>query len=65
MVARGDSQKRIEALLEACGVLLPELVLQKHADGVHAHALGHAQFLVIERRIPGGCLEHFKLVDSV
>jgi hypothetical protein len=58
-------EEGVEALLEAFGILLPELVLQEDAHGVHADALRHAEFFVVELRIPGGGLKHFELIDGV
>jgi hypothetical protein len=39
-VAGSDSQKLIKAFLEADWGLLPKLVLQKDAYGIHADSLG-------------------------
>ena len=64
MLAR-DGEEGVEALLEAFGILLPELVLQEDAHGVHADALRHAELFVVQLRIPGGSLKHFELIDGV
>ena len=65
VVLGGDGEEGVEALLEAFGVLLPELVLQEDAHGVHADGLRHAEFFVVELRVEGGGLKHFELVDGV
>src|SRR3954467_785375 len=64
-MAGSDAEKSIQALHETFGVLLPKLILQENAHGVHADRLTQPQFSVIDGRIEGGGLEHLKLVDSV
>jgi hypothetical protein len=64
-VVRGDGEKFVEVLLEAFGILLPELVLQEDAHGIHADTLRHAEFFVVELRIPGCGLKHLQLIDGV
>ena len=49
VVPGGDAEEGVEALLEAFGVPLPELVLEEDARGVHADGLGHAELAVVER----------------
>lgn len=65
MMTGGDSKESIEAADESFGILLPELVLQEDAHGVHADGLGKAEFTVIDCRVEGGGLKHLELVDGV
>ncbi len=65
VVLRGDGEEGVETPFEALGILLPELVLQEDAHGVHADALGHAELFVVQTRVEGGCLKHLELVDGV
>ncbi len=65
VVLCGDGEEGVEALVEAFGVLLPELVLQEDAHGVHADGFAEAEFVVVERGVEGGGLEHLELVDGV
>ena len=60
----GDGQKCVDALLKALRILLPEQVVQEHAHGVHADALGPAQFAVDGGRIEGVGLPHLQFVDG-
>jgi hypothetical protein len=61
----GNGQKLIDAVLKACGILLPNEVVQEDAHGVHAQALCPPELAIDLRRIEGRCLPHFKFVDGV
>ncbi len=50
VMLRGDAKEVVEPFGEALGVLLPELILQKDAHGVHADGFGKTQFLVVQLR---------------
>src|SRR6185437_1778975 len=58
-----NGQEGVDSVPEACRILLPEQVVEKHPHGIHAQALGPAQFLVDLLRIESVRLPHFKLVD--
>ena len=47
LVPGGDRQELVDALAESLGVLLPELVVQEHAHGVHADASAQPSSLSI------------------
>ncbi len=64
VVLRGDGEKGVDALLEAFGILLPKLVVEEDAHGVHADGLRPAQLLVDLLRVKGIGLPHFQLVDG-
>src|SRR5947207_2631459 len=40
VMARGDGQEAVEALLKAGGILLPKQIVQEDAHGVHAEGFG-------------------------
>ncbi len=66
MVLRAQMPEELaQPLEEALRVLLPQQVVQEDAHRVHADAFGHAEFLVVQRRIPGLGLEHLQLIDRV
>ena len=65
VVFRGDGEEGVEALLEAVGVLLPELVLEEDAHGVHADGFSEAELTVVDRGVEGLGLEHLEFVDGV
>ncbi len=65
MVLCCDGEEGVESFGEALGVLLPELILQEDAHGVHADGFGEGQLLVVELRVEGGGLKHLELVDGV
>lgn len=58
-----DRQERVDAALEAFGILDPELVVEEHAHRVHPDPLGEAEFVIDPLGIPGRRLPHLELVD--
>src|SRR3974390_2629256 len=62
-MARRDGEERIDALLKALRVLLPQKVVEEDAHGVQADALGPTQFAVDGGLIEGVGLPHLEFVD--
>jgi hypothetical protein len=63
--SRGDGEEGIEPLGESFGVLLPELVLQEDAHGVHPDGFSQPQLAIVDCGVEGGSLKHLELVNSV
>ena len=53
VMARGDGEEGVEALEEAFGVLLVELVLQEDSHGVHADGLNKFWWMYAPFDVPG------------
>src|SRR5215472_13299148 len=65
MMLRRNPQKHIQPMLETFRILLPQLVLQKHAHRVHPDRLGPPELAIDLRRIKRRCLEHLQLIDRI
>ena len=65
VMARGDGEEGVEAMVEAVWVTGPELVLEEDAHGVHADGFSEAEFAVVDRGVECGGLKHFELVDGI
>src|SRR5215469_1461447 len=65
VVPRGEVEKLLDPLLEACRILLPDEIVQEYPHGVHTQPLRPSQLLVYFRRIKGRRLPHFQLINGV
>jgi hypothetical protein len=59
-----NREKLVHPLEKPRRILLPEQVVQKHPHGVHADALGEAEFTVDRRQVERIGLPHLKLIDG-
>ena len=57
-----NGQKLVHPVEKALGILLPEQIVQKHADAVEAQSLCPAQFTVNRFRVERVRLPHFQIV---
>src|SRR3954447_23071973 len=58
-----DVQERVDALLKAFGILLPQQIVKKNAHGIEADGFGPAEFGIDAFGIEAIGLPHFQLID--
>ena len=60
----GDAKELTDAFLKSGGVLFPDWIVQEHAHGIDADALGPIEFHVDPFWIERIRLPHFQLIDG-